>query len=118
VSPSWGGRRGTRINIGFCEHVIAEGHQQEFDQPDRKRRVHARDRDRRPQPRCARSRVKRHFGHKLCPKSRGSPRAEAETTSQAATRDRKGERGGGVKVVKEKAEAGQLTFTDLARANV
>jgi len=26
------------------------------------------------------------FGHKLCPKSRGSPRAEAETTSQAATR--------------------------------
>ena len=50
--------------------------------------------------------------------------SHTDTQTRAAQKhrhqiDRKGERGGGVKVVKEKAEAGQLsTFTDLARANV
>jgi hypothetical protein len=32
--------------------------------------------------------------------------------------DQKEERGGSVKVVREEAKEGQLTFTDLARANV
>ena len=57
----------------------------------------------------------------------GGAECGAHTNTDTQTRDaqrhrhridRKEERGGGIKVVKERAEAGQLTFTDLARANV
>ena len=57
----------------------------------------------------------------------GGAECGAHTNTDTQTRDAQGhrhridreeERGGGVKEVKERAEAGQLTFTDLARANV
>ena len=42
----------------------------------------------------------------------------ARRTRQIDTGSKRREGGGSVKVVKEEAEGGQLTFTDLARANV
>ena len=57
----------------------------------------------------------------------GGAECGAHTNTDTQTRDaqkhrhridREEERGGGTKVVKERAEEGPLTFTDLARANV
>ncbi len=72
-----------------------------------------------------------HLGKTHSHRSRGDPswgaqsaaHTHMDTHSRAAHEhrhriDQKEERGGSVKVVREEAKEGQLTFTDLARANV
>ena len=72
-----------------------------------------------------------HLGETHSHRSRGDPswgaqsaaHTHMDTHSRAAHEhrhriDQKEERGGSVKVVREEAKEGQLTFTDLARANV